>query len=147
MVDLPDANVLLEPNSPSPYDDSLLDGCNGVIFVVDIADDYVNALTKLCALCVRASITQRSLPVEVLLHKADCLSEGERQDVLKDLNQKVQEELMEMCLHPPKVNFHLTSIFDHSLHTTLSRIIQTHLREGPAFQAILDAFCNVLFSG
>lgn len=55
-----------------------------MIFAVDIADDYVNALTKLCALVVRSTRGQaaagvKALPFDVLLHKADCLAEADRQ--------------------------------------------------------------------
>lgn len=143
VIDLPDPSVILEPRSPFPYDETLLLGCHSVVFVVDITDDYVNALTKLCALCMRVSLGGGSLPVEVLLHKADSMEEMERQDVLKDVTQKVREQLAEICPDPPTIYFHLTSIFDHSLYICLSRIIQKHLPEGSALEALLDNLCSV----
>lgn len=70
----------MEPRSPAPYDSSLFEGCAAVLFVVDITDDYVNALTKLCALAARSTMEMGwSIPFEVLLHKADSMEEQERQ--------------------------------------------------------------------
>lgn len=67
------------------------------------------------------------------------------QDILRDITQKVWEELRELCDEPPVINFHLTSIFDHSLYVCLSRIIQRHLPESTALESLLDIFCNVTF--
>lgn len=154
MIDLPDTGVILEPSSPAPFDDSLFDGCCAVLFVVDITDDYVNALTKLCALALRSKMVERNIPIEVLLHKADSMDEHDRQgrqltypffiiDVLRDITQKVREEAMEICPDPPEINFHLTSIFDYTLYVALSRIIQNHIPEISALEALLDMLCNV----
>jgi hypothetical protein len=79
VVDLPETNIILEPQSPFPFDDSLFSGCAAIVFVVDITDDYLVALTKLCALAVRTRYAERDIPIEVLLHKADAMDEQERQ--------------------------------------------------------------------
>ena len=63
--------------------------------------------------------------------------------MLRDVAQKVKEEVEEICESPPSINFHLTSVFDHSLYVCLSGIIQKHLPEGAALEAILDMLCNV----
>ena len=142
-MDLPDVDVIVEPLAPFPCDRSLLTGYQAVLFVVDITDDYVNALTRLCALCVRVSQSRVPMAVDVLLHKAESLEEMERQEVLRDVTHRVREEVADICDKPPQINFYLTSIFDHSLHICLSRIIQRHLPDAETIETILDKLCNV----
>lgn len=79
VVDLPETSVILDATSAPPFDATLLDGCAAIIFVIDVTDDYVDALTKLCALALRESRSGQTVPIEVLLHKTDCMEEAERQ--------------------------------------------------------------------
>lgn len=81
MVDLPENAVIVEPSSPAPFDTTLFDGCLAVLYVVDVTDDYVAALSKLCALIIRAKRIRQSLPIEILLHKADAFQEAEIQGI------------------------------------------------------------------
>lgn len=78
-MDLPENAIILEPTSPAPFDLSLFEDCLAVLYVVDITNDYVAALSKLCALVVRAKRMDQILPIQVLLHKADAFTDTEKQ--------------------------------------------------------------------
>lgn len=142
-MDLPETSVILEPASPSPFDASLFEGCCAVLYVVDITDDYVLSLTKLCALALRAHRSSPAVPIEVFLHKADAYEEHERQDVLRDISQKFKEEMTDICDSPVTISFHLTSVFDHTIYDCLSRVVQKHLDEYAALESLLDMLCSV----
>lgn len=144
VVKLPETNVIIERLSPAPFDESLFENCSGILFVVDLTADYVDALTKLCALAMRSILAGARIPFEVLLHKADCLDDFDRQDVQRDIDLKLAEEMDELCKHNvPEVNYYVTSIYDSSLYICLSRIICKHLPESPALESVLDVLCNV----
>ncbi len=166
-MDLPSINTAIPHISPTaPNEPPLLEGCSAIIFVVDITDDYVAAFTKLCALALHAQSVDSSIAIEVLLHKADLLEAQERKgiaapssgtagpglptnrlacrtDVLKDIAEKINEELIELCQRPPPIFFHLSSIYDHTIFVCLSRIIQKNLPESMALEVILDTMCTV----
>jgi hypothetical protein len=56
-----------------------LSGCNSIVYIVDITNDYLDCLTKLCALALKLKAYRQIVPLEVFLHKADVFGEHERQ--------------------------------------------------------------------
>jgi len=61
------------------FEEKLFEGCQSILYVVDITDDYVDSLTKLCALALQSRNCAPELPIEVFLHKADSFAEQEKQ--------------------------------------------------------------------
>lgn len=75
MVDLPETTAAILES----FAEDLFEGCQSILYVVDITDDYVDSLTKLCALALRGRTCAPELPIEVFLHKADSFAEQEKQ--------------------------------------------------------------------
>ncbi|CCW70005.1 unnamed protein product [Phytomonas sp. Hart1] len=116
-----------EKNSANRYDvNQLLENCGVIVFVMDcrelVDDARVRLLDTICA----AYRYSPDLCVEVFIHKVDALSEDHQVDLLVSLQRRVEEEVKQQLENttPPKLNFNLTSIYDHSVFQAFSLVVQ-----------------------
>ncbi|CCW63285.1 unnamed protein product [Phytomonas sp. EM1] len=116
-----------EKNSANRYDvNQLLENCGVIVFVLDcrelVDDARVRLLDTICA----AYRYNPDLCVEVFIHKVDALSEDHQVDLLASLQRRVEEEVKQQLENttPPKLNFNLTSIYDHSVFQAFSLVVQ-----------------------
>lgn len=131
---------------PDQYIDSdrLFQNVGALVYVIDSQDEYLNALSNLHNIIEYAFKINPDINVEVLIHKVDGLSEDFRLDTQRDIMQRVSDELVDARLDDGdvKLNFHLTSIFDHSIYEAFSRIIQKLIPELPVFENLLNVLCS-----
>ncbi|KAF9078655.1 Gtr1/RagA G protein conserved region-domain-containing protein [Rhodocollybia butyracea] len=90
-----------------------------VVFVIDIRDLYNQPISRLVEFIVAAYHQNPSLNFEIFVHKAEKLQEDEKIENFRQINERVMDRLVDMVM-----NFHLTSIFDHSLHQAFSSVLQ-----------------------
>ncbi|KAF8604135.1 hypothetical protein BDV93DRAFT_108562 [Ceratobasidium sp. AG-I] len=120
---------------------------SSVVFFVDIQDDYhlpIKRFYELVVAAYEAGIT--NLPFEVLVHKAEAHSEDYRLDNFREIQQRIEDELYDYPAEPLHtfypISYHMTSIYDHSMHEAFSRIIQRMMSQ--AHVAALENLMNVL---
>lgn len=104
-------------------------------------DDYVESLSQLQAALSVAARANPSIQCEVLVHKADSLSEDHKFDAQRDVHQQMNEDLEAAKLTVPLRVF-LTSIYDHSLFEAMSKIVQKLIPQLPALQRSLDTLLS-----
>jgi len=73
------------------------------------------------------------------VHKVDGLSDDYRIDTYRDIVQRVQDELLDHSAENAPVNFHSTSIYDHTIFEALSKVIQKLIPELPTLEALLNS--------
>ncbi|CAF5017617.1 unnamed protein product [Rotaria sp. Silwood1] len=159
-------------NSQSPlYDDDtthLVDGgydmehllkrCNTVVYIIDAQDDYSQSISSLVMIIQSGRRVNLRLRYEVFIHKVDQLSEEEKLDAQRDIHNQVHDHFahlngrksawpltpFEMYSNSREIliNFHLTSIFDHSIFEAFSKVIQ---KLSPQFNHLEDLL-NYLIS-
>lgn len=103
--------------------------------------------------------------LEVFVHKSEALSEEYKIGIIlsliyqlfvdlvaenfRHIQQRVLDELLDISFEYEQVpiNFHLTSIHDHSLQDAFSRVLHKLIDSLPYTEELLNVFCGVrLFS-
>lgn len=116
--------------------------CGALIYVIDCQTEYLGALQNLQTIIELAFKVNPSINVEVLIHKIDGLSDDFRLDTQRDIIQRTTDELTDANLENVKISFHLTSIYDRSIHEAFSRIIQKLIPEIPVLENLLNILCQ-----
>jgi Ras-related GTP-binding protein C/D len=65
------------------------------------------------------------------------------QENFKHIQQRVLEELDDYEFGQIPVNFHLTSIYDHSLQDAFSRVVHKLIDSLPYIEDLVNVFCGV----
>ncbi|KZT56965.1 hypothetical protein CALCODRAFT_496801 [Calocera cornea HHB12733] len=102
---------------------------SSLIWVIDAADDYTESLRALFRTVVAAHAENPGLHIDVFAHKSDAWDEYYRQDAFRQIQDRTIGELED---HPSaavqeladRIQFHLTSVYDHSVFEAMSRVVQ-----------------------
>src|SRR5271155_4648033 len=117
-------------------------------------DDYQGALNKLHFTITRALAVNPSIHLEVFIHKVDTLTTDYQQgihklwawvmvDIKRDIQQRVGDELADVGLVDVPIEYHMTSIFDHSIFEAFSKIIQKLIPQLHTLQDLLNNLVDV----
>ncbi|KAK7201579.1 Ras-like small GTPase [Novymonas esmeraldas] len=125
--DFPGQNDPFDPNNASRYDvNQLLENCGAIVYVLDCRELIEDARARLLDTISAAYRYNPELCIEVFIHKVDALSEDHQADLLASLQRRVEEEAKQLLenVHPLRLNFNLTSIYDHSVFQAFSLVVQ-----------------------
>lgn len=123
------------PGQMDPFDrrnachfdvDQLLENCGAIVYVLDCRELIDDARARLLDTICAAFRHNPELCVEVFIHKVDALNEDHQADLLATLQRRVEEEAKQRLenVTPLKLNFNLTSIYDHSVFQAFSLVVQ-----------------------
>jgi len=116
--------------------------------VIDAQDEpYDHVLQNFTETVSRAIRVNPNVTIEVFINKVDgelFLSDEAKYDCRRDIMQQVSDELYDAGLSADKVSisYHLTSIYDHSVFESFSRVVQKLIPQVPTLENLL----NVLVS-
>ncbi|CAL1716929.1 unnamed protein product [Somion occarium] len=115
-----------------------------LIFVIDIQDLYQQPISRLVDFVISAYQDNPNMNLEVFVHKADALSEEYKIENFRHIQQRVSEELLDISEEYEQIpiNFHLTSIYDHSAHEAFSRVLHKLIDSLPFLEDMLNVFCS-----
>jgi len=119
-------------------DPNLFLKCGALIFVMDAQIDYQESLARLHTIVTKAYELNRMVRFEVFIHKVDGLTEDQRLEVHRNVQQQVREELFQSKLDEVHLTFYLTSIYDHSIFEAFSKVIQRLIPQLPTIENLLD---------
>ncbi|KAK7690537.1 hypothetical protein QCA50_005635 [Cerrena zonata] len=124
--------------------DTPLKEYSSLVFVIDIQDLYQQPIQRLVELVIAAYQENPDMSLEVFVHKADALSEEYKIENFRQIQQRVAEELVDMSEEYEQIpiNFHLTSIYDHSAHEAFSKVIHRLVDSLPFLEDMLNVFCS-----
>ncbi|KAG5490747.1 hypothetical protein JKF63_00869 [Porcisia hertigi] len=125
--DFPGQNDPFDSNNASRFDvNQLLENCGAIVYVLDCRELIDDARARLLDTISAAYRHNPELCVEVFIHKVDALSEDHQADLLASLQRRVEEEAKQLLenVHPLRLNFNLTSIYDHSIFQAFSLVVQ-----------------------
>ncbi|CAM4950265.1 unnamed protein product [Rotaria socialis] len=136
----------------------LLKRCSAVVYIIDAQDDYAQSVSSLNMIIESGQRVNPRLRYEIFIHKVDQLSEEEKVEAQQDIHNRVHDRFAartrETQTYPLGsfgsssnsqnilINFHLTSIFDHSIFEAFSKVIQKLI---PQFKH-LEELLNYLIS-
>ncbi|KDQ57050.1 hypothetical protein JAAARDRAFT_35646 [Jaapia argillacea MUCL 33604] len=114
-----------------------------MIFVIDIQDLYQQPIAKLVEWIITACTESPDMSLEVFVHKSEALSEDYKIENFRHIQQRVLDELADISLEYEQVpvNFHLTSVYDHTIHEAFSRVLHKLISVLPSLEDLLNVFC------
>ena len=146
--------------------ENLLSNCGALVFVIDAQDDpYTDSLEFLIATIQRAHEVNPKLSFDVFIHKVDgdlflgddlklrtwlcCVVGGTSAsrvgvaDCQNVIEAQVTKDLEEAGISDAQVSFYLTSIYDHSVFDTFSRVVQKLIPQLPTLENLLNSLIAV----
>ena len=133
--DLPGQIDYLDPSFDA---DSIFGGVSAMIWVLDAQDNYMEAIVRLTETIVHLQQSFPEIKYSVFIHKTDSLAEDYRDDIIRDIMQRVSDDLFDAGLENPPVSFHPTSIYDYGIFEAFSKVIQSLVPQLPVFEALLN---------
>uniref|UniRef100_A0A2P2I0M8 Ras-related GTP-binding protein C-like n=1 Tax=Hirondellea gigas TaxID=1518452 RepID=A0A2P2I0M8_9CRUS len=130
---------------PSFDTEKIFGGVGALVYVIDAQDDYLDAVSRLGETVSRVYKINPKLKFEVLIHKVDGLTDDTKIETQRDIHQRAFDELHESAVGIPglenvHLNFHLTSIYDHSIFEAFSKVVQKLIPELPHLENLLNFF-------
>ncbi|VVC25501.1 Gtr1/RagA G protein,P-loop containing nucleoside triphosphate hydrolase [Cinara cedri] len=123
--------------------ESIFQGCESLIFVIDAQDAIASALNRLHSVVTKAYKVNSNIKFEVFIHKIDGLTEDTKMETQREIHQRANDDLVESGLEQKiYISYHLTSIYDHSIFEAFSRVVQKMIPQ----YATLENFLNIIIS-
>ncbi|KAK2630045.1 hypothetical protein QTJ16_000865 [Diplocarpon rosae] len=122
--------------------DAIFGEIGALIWVIDAQDDYLEVVSRLNSTILNLQPSYPHVNIEVFIHKVDGLSDDYKLDIQRDIMQRIQDELSDHGVENAPVNFHLTSIYDHSIFEAFSKVIQKLIPHLPTLEALLNNLCR-----
>lgn len=119
---------------------ALFNKTNVVVFVVDAQEEaHGKALSNAKKVIELAHKVNPKIVFFVLIHKVDgdqFFSEEHKTEIQRDISAKFQEDLLEKI--DVIINFHCTSIYDHTIFEAFSKIVQVLIKDRALLENCLD---------
>jgi len=117
-----------------------------LVFVIDAQDDetYSEAIDYFLSMAKIAYQINPKIAFDILIHKVDgdaYISDDHKAECQSEIKKSITEELADARL-PIRPDFHLTSIYDHSIFEAFSQIVQKLIPQ----LALLETLLNGLIS-
>ena len=133
------------------------------ILISDNQDVYNQPISKLVEFIVASYHQNPDISLEVFVHKAEKLQEDDKigghylNSILgrqlirtwienfRQIHERVSDRLLDIspAYEQMQLNFHLTSVYDHSLHEAFSKVLHKLIESLPFLEELLNVFCAV----
>ena len=133
--DLPGQIDYLDSNFDT---DSIFSGVGAMVWVLDAVDNYMEPIGRLTDIILHLQKSYPNIKYTVFIHKIDSLTEDIREETIRDVVQRISDELFDAGIENPPINYYGTSIFDHTIFEGLSRVMQGLVPQLPTFEALLN---------
>lgn len=142
--DFPGQNDPLEASSNRAIAAKILENCGAIVFVMDCTENVEDATKRLIDTVCAAHGVNPDLCVEVFIHKVDALNEDQQTDLLSSVRRTVEDAVKQQqeVKKQLKLNFNLTSIYDHSVFQAFSLVVQKLIRSFLPYVMELLAMLN-----
>ncbi|KAH8831447.1 Gtr1/RagA G protein Gtr2 [Flagelloscypha sp. PMI_526] len=113
-----------------------------LIFIIDIRDLYNQPISKMVEFFTAAYRANPGVNLEVFVHKAERLQEDDKIENFRQIQERVSDQLLDVSpdFEQLPLNFHLTSVYDHSLHKAFSTVIHKLVDSLPYLEDLLNVF-------
>lgn len=117
---------------------SVFSDVGGIVWVIDAQDNYLEPISRFTSAVVALTDLYPSIRYSVFIHKTDSITEDYREDTIRDVMQKISDELFDEGLENPPVSYFPTSIYDHTIFEAFSKVIQGLVPQLPTYETLLD---------
>lgn len=133
--DMPGQIDYLDPGFDA---DSIFGGVGAMIWVLDAVDNYMEPVGRLTETILHLQHSYPDIKYTVFIHKIDSLTEDFRDDTVRDITQRITDDLFDAGLENPPISYYGTSIYDHTIFEAFSRVMQGLVPQLPTFEALLN---------
>lgn len=137
--DLPGQIDYLDPSFDA---ESIFGGVGAMIWVLDAGDNYMEPIGRLTETIVHLQHSYPTIKYSVFIHKIDSLTEDFREDTVRDITQRITDDLFDAGLENPAISYHSTSIYEPSIFEAFSKVMQSLVPQLPAFEALLNTIMS-----
>lgn len=109
-----------------------------MVWVLDAQDDYIESVTRLTETILQLQQHYPDIKYAVFIHKTDSLSSDFQEDAVRDIIQRIMDDLNDAGLENPPISFYPTSVYDHSISEALSKVLQILNPQLATFESLLN---------
>ena len=113
-----------------------------MIWVLDAQDDYLDSIARLTDTILNLQQSHPEIKYTVFIHKVDSLTNDYREDTVRDIIQRIMDDLNDAGLENPPINFYSTSVYDESIYEALSKVVQMLNPQLPTFENMLNTISS-----
>lgn len=117
--------------------DNIFSNAGAMVWVLDAQDDYLDSVARLTDTILVLEQRYPDIKYAVFIHKVDSLSTDYREDTVRDITQRIMDNLNDAGLENPPISFYSTSVYDESIYEAMSKVVQM-------LNTQLDTFENML---
>ena len=122
--------------------ESIFSSAGAMVWVLDAQDDYLESVARLTDTILQLQQLYPDIKYSVFIHKVDSLSNDYREDTVRDIIQRIMDDLNDAGLENPPVSFYATSVYDDSIYEALSKVLQLLNPQLPTFEALLNTIAG-----
>ena len=137
--DLPGQIDFLESNFDT---ESIFSSAGAMVWILDAQDDYIESIARLTETILQLQQLHPDIKFSVFIHKVDSLSNDFREDTIRDIIQRILDDLSDAGLENPPVSFYATSVYDDSIFEALSKVLQLLNPHLATFEALLNTIAG-----
>ena len=118
--------------------DIIFGGVGAMIWVLDAVDNYMEPVGRLTETILHLQQSYPDIRYSVFIHKVDSLTEDFREDTVRDITQRITDDLFDAGLENPPISYYGTSIYDHTIFEAFSRVMQGLVPQLSTFESLLN---------
>ena len=113
-----------------------------MVWILDAQDEYLESVGRLTETILQLQQMYPEIKYSVFIHKVDSLGSDYREDVVRDIIQRIMDDLNDAGLENPPVSFYPTSVYDDSIYEALSKVLQLLNPQLGTFEALLNTLAG-----
>ncbi|MCJ1244908.1 hypothetical protein MMC30_002109 [Trapelia coarctata] len=137
--DLPGQIDFLETNFDT---ESVFASAGAMVWILDAQDEYLDSVARLTETILQLQQMYPDIKYSVFIHKVDSLGSDFREDTVRDIIQRIMDDLNDAGLENPPVSFYPTSVYDDSIYEALSKVLQLLNPQLATFEALLNTLAG-----
>jgi len=135
---------------PESQDELYFKNCHALVFVLDAQEDIREPIQLITKLIGRAHAKNPNISFEIFIHKVDgdmflndTATAEQRREVQTMMDQMCPASIKNSDVH---IDYHCTSIYDHSVFEAFSKVVQKMMPQLPILEHLLELLvsnCNI----
>lgn len=113
-----------------------------MVWILDAQDEYLESVARLTETILQLQQMYPDIKYSVFIHKVDSLGSDFREDTVRDIIQRIMDDLNDAGLENPPVSFYPTSVYDDSIYEALSKVLQLLNPQLATFEALLNTLAG-----
>ena len=122
--------------------ESIFGAAGAMVWILDAQDDYIESVGRLTETILQLQQMYPDIKYTVFIHKVDSLGSDFREDIVRDIIQRIMDDLNDAGLENPPVSFYPTSVYDDSIYEALSKVLQLLNPQLATFEALLNTLAG-----